>query len=258
MILDCISSMLERCSTPHSTFPATDLFNESWMLRLVLEWFSQHPEVAHPLSVPSGCRWYSEALLPSAFLQRRRGDKFAEAWTHADGVVGHFEIGRDRKRDLTLAPAASCLKVVEAKMFSKLSSGTTRAKYFNQAARSVACIAEVLKRADSSAAAMDALAFFLLAPREKVDAGTFSGIMTVDSVRAVVGRRVLEYDEPRDEWYEKWFLPTLERIDIRTIAWEDVASLVQGHDPEFGKELAEFYEQCLTFNRQARTRRSKR
>ena len=33
-------------------------------------------------------KWYSEALLPSAFLARVREDKLAEFWTHADGVIG--------------------------------------------------------------------------------------------------------------------------------------------------------------------------
>jgi hypothetical protein len=64
------------------------------MLRLVIDWFARHPEAIHPMAVPCNCRWHSEALLLSAFLQRYRGDKFAEAWTHADGAIGHFAVGR--------------------------------------------------------------------------------------------------------------------------------------------------------------------
>jgi hypothetical protein len=29
-------------------------------------------------------------MVPSAFRASERGDKLAESWTHADGVIGHF------------------------------------------------------------------------------------------------------------------------------------------------------------------------
>jgi len=121
--LDTINSILMRCTTDMSSLPPTGLYNEGWMLRLLLEWFSQQPASGHPLSFTEGSRWYSEALIPSAFLPRNRGDKFAETWTHADGVIGHFEIGKNRDTDLTLLPEAATLKVLEAKMLSKLSKG---------------------------------------------------------------------------------------------------------------------------------------
>ncbi|MCH7876577.1 MAG: hypothetical protein IH965_14945 [Gemmatimonadetes bacterium] len=41
--------------------------------------------VPHPFALMPRARWYSEALLPSQFLKRFRGDPLAEGWTHADG-----------------------------------------------------------------------------------------------------------------------------------------------------------------------------
>jgi predicted type IV restriction endonuclease len=55
-------------------------------------------------------------------------------------VIGHFNIGKDGRGDFTLKPDATHFVVLEAKMFSKLSAGTTRASYYNQAARYVGCI----------------------------------------------------------------------------------------------------------------------
>ena len=93
MIVRQIARMLELCSTDQNVFPPTDLYNEGWMLRLLLDWHSRNPNAATPIPFPANSIWYSEALLPSAFLARYRGDELAESWTHADGVIGNFVIG---------------------------------------------------------------------------------------------------------------------------------------------------------------------
>ena len=160
MIVDTIAMLLGRCDTPQKNFPSTDLYNEGWMLRLVLDWLSKNPNIEHDLSFCSSDSWYSEALLPSAFLARYRGDKLAESWTHADGVLGDFVIGANRDGDLTLIEGAKRILVTEAKMFSKLSSGVKNAGYFNQAARNVACIAEVIARTGKHPSSFDKIAFF--------------------------------------------------------------------------------------------------
>lgn len=71
--------------------PPTHLYNEGWMLRLVLDWLDRHRDLEHPLALHEGARWYSEALLPSRFLRDEHGDPLAESHTHADGLIGHFE-----------------------------------------------------------------------------------------------------------------------------------------------------------------------
>ena len=77
-------------------------YNEGWLLRVVLDWFSRHKIPNHLLNFQVNARWFSEALLPLVFLARHRGDPLAENWTHADGVVGHFTIGDQGKADLSL------------------------------------------------------------------------------------------------------------------------------------------------------------
>ena len=142
-----IAELLSKAKDPDRVFPATDFYNEGWMLRLVIDWFSRNPQVHSDIRFLEGSRWYSEALLPFQFLTRQRGDNLAESWTHADGVIGQFEIGKNADGDLTLNEGAKQLVVIEAKMFSKLSAGVTNAGYFNQAARNVASIAEIANRA---------------------------------------------------------------------------------------------------------------
>ena len=92
--------------TDDGVLPPSEVYNEGWMLRLILDWFSRQPPADHRLSFEKGARWYSEILLPSQFLPGFQADPLAESHTHADGVIGHFAIGRSGKGDIDLAADA--------------------------------------------------------------------------------------------------------------------------------------------------------
>lgn len=249
MVMESIRAMLTACDTELPPFPPTDLYNEGWLLRLVLDWYSRHNVADHPLRFSTGARWYCEALLPSAFLARHKGDSLAEGWTHADGVIGHFEIGNVGKGDLSVLPDARQLVVLEAKMFSPLSSGISKADYFDQAARSVACIAETLKRADRRPADLSRLGFYVLAPRVQVADGVFDKEMDLESIAGKVARRVREYgDQDKDQWHTDWFQPTLEQIDIGVASWEALISTIGEHDAQSADSIGGFYDKCVVYN----------
>ena len=211
------------------------------MLRLILDWAQQHARGSHPLAFLPDARWYSEALLQPPFLARRRSDKLAETWTNADGIGGHFNVGGTSKGGLTLRDAARHLVVVEAKISSKLSSGTKNAPGYDQAARTVACIAETLKHADVKPLQVERLAFFVAAPLEQIDSGVFGDIVTKESIRKRVQDRVDGYRGERNEWFERWFVPTLEGIDLGVLSWE---ALLEGLDSSYRA----FYDQCRLHN----------
>ena len=201
------------------------------------------------MSPMAGARWFSEAWLPSAFLPRYRGDRLGESRTHADAVIGHFRIGDPGSSGLALAPEARQLVLLEAKLFNRLSSGVKNAPCFDQAARSVACMAEVLRRSDREPSAMDDLAFLILAPRARIDDGVFARDTALEAIRRKVRRRVEEYGGERDAWLRDWFEPTLDRVDVRCLAWEDVIETIAFHDPDAGQLIDSFYGKCLHFNR---------
>jgi len=249
MVIDRITHMFELCTTQQTLFPPTDLYNEGWMLRLTLDWFANHLTRTHPLTISKKEQWYSEALLPSTFLPRYQGDKFSESWTHADGVIGNIKIGKSRTVDLTLLPDASHFIVIEAKMFSKLSPGVTHARYFNQAARNVACMAEVLRRGKRRASEFKRLSFFLIAPQQQIDAGVFKRQMRHDSITEIVRRRVDEYDDSKDNWFKNWFQPTMKYIKINVLSWEELLSYISKLDESSGEKLKDFYKICLKFNK---------
>jgi len=251
-MLSRISQLLTACGTSEEVLPATALYNEGWMLRLVLDWFSRRPPTAHPLSFSPDARWYSEARLPSQFLARHRGDPLAESWTHADGVIGHITVGGVRKGELVLLPSATHFVVTEAKLFSELSPGVTHVDYFDQAARSVASMVEVLCRQGQPAPGFQRLAFYVLAPAERIDARVFVDPMSKVGIRDKVERRVLQYEGEKIDWLRRWFAPALDRMEVLCLPWEHLLEHIRLEEPATGEELLEFYHQCLEHNRPGR------
>jgi hypothetical protein len=248
VILKAFLNLLPNIDHDLPNFPPTILYNEGWLLRLVADWFSTSGIAGHPFSFPIDGHWFSEARLPSAFLPRFRGDPLAESHTNADGVIGHFTIGTKGKTDLELIPDATHFVVLEAKLYSGLSKGVKNAKYFDQAARSVACFAEVLSRSKSKPESFSNLGFYVLAPNDQIKARTFNRLLDKQSIKDKVKRRISSYDGERDDWFKDWFTPTLEVIDIQSISWESVLGVIWENDSKTGDSLKEYYSHCLTFN----------
>jgi len=116
MIIDRITSILGRCGSSESVLPPTELFNEGWMLRLVLDWLDRNRDVSHPLAFSPTSRWYSEALIPSRFLPQMRGDPRSESYTHADSIIGDIEAASGLRGDAKLVHPLKQFIVVEAKL----------------------------------------------------------------------------------------------------------------------------------------------
>ena len=197
-----ISEMLGKSGSTEQVFPATELYNETWMLRLVMDWFARNEVPRHPLNLSKGCRWFSEGLIPTQFRPRFQKDKLGEARTHADCIVGHFDVGQKAKADIQFSPKATHFVCLEAKMFSKLSPGVINARYYNQAARSLACMAEMIRRVDRPPRLFNCLGFYVLAPEEQIVAGIFKSQTDAKNVHDTVKRRISEYGGEKDQWLE--------------------------------------------------------
>ncbi|CAB5161479.1 hypothetical protein D3OALGA1CA_5082 [Olavius algarvensis associated proteobacterium Delta 3] len=244
-----IAAMIGRLISEKHLFPETEIFNETWMLRLVLNIFQALKISQHPLKFLPGSRWFSEGLIPSTFLARYRGDKLAESWTHADGIIGHFEAGNMGRADIRLSQDATHVVCVEAKMFSKLSPGVTNARYYNQAARYVACMAEMLKRANRRPEQFEQLGFVIIAPDEQIRADVFTQQMSRGHILETVKRRVAAYEGEKEAWFSDWFLPLLKAIAMKILSWESALEEIVKQRPEDGKNLMAFYRRCLVYNR---------
>lgn len=248
-ILDILGTVVGE--TPQ--LPPTIVFNEGWMLRLTLDALSRLPTIRHPLGFQTGATWFSEALLPTAFRPRTQADKLSESYTHADGAVGHINVTKSGNAYLTVAKDATQFVVTEAKMFSALSSGVKNAPFFNQAARNVACMAEVLHRAGISPDQFTSIGFYVIAPKIAIEAGVFSPLMTREHVEKTVAERIVGYEGALESWMETAFRPLLARIDLNCISWEELVQAVEAGGDENAADLGAFYKNCLKYNQPRET-----
>jgi hypothetical protein len=149
--------------------------------------------------------------------------------------------------DLALAPTATHFVVVEAKMFSPLTSGVKNAKYFNQAARNVSCIAETLRRARRPATELKILDFYVLAPRAQIEHSSMKTHLTKDDVRRVVRQRVDDCEGDMESWFSDWLPPALGQMTIKAVSWEELVDFLDRHVSE-SAGLRESYKRCIEHN----------
>ena len=250
--IERISKMLEVAHTDDTVFPPTILYNEGWMLRIILSLQSEGIECL-PFNFQPRAKWFSEALIDSPFLPRFRGDPLSEGLTHLDGAIGHFDIRPGTKTGLMLRPDSTQLVAIEAKMFSTLSKGITNAPDYDQAARIVACIAWAISRSNRAVDDFVSLSFCVIAPVEQIKRGIFSSQVNMSSIREKVERRIDAYSENNEKhaelqiWHRDFFLPTLEHIVLHCFSWEMLIDKI-----DF-PAIRNFYDRCLKFNTPARS-----
>jgi hypothetical protein len=226
-IPEAILEMLCAADTDAAMLPPTILYNEGWMLRLILSSGAEGVSCL-PFSFLPGSRWFSEALLYSPFLSRFKGDLLAETHTHADGVIGHFRFAATTKTGLELVPDSKQFIVIEAKMFSSLSRGIRNAPFYDQAARTVACMAACVEKSGKSVGDLESIGFYVVAPESQIRQGVFAEQMTRDSVVEKVRRRIDQYQEDRENharlqsWFRNTLDPLIKHIELRCWPWETV------------------------------------
>jgi len=164
-------------------------------------------------------------------------------------VIGHFGFRPGTKTGLTLTTDSKQFVVIEAKMFSPLSKGTSNAPYYDQAARIMACIAWIISQSHRSVDDFESLGFYVFAPEEQITKGVFKAQFDVSSIRKKVKLRIDDYsghDKKKNSdlqtWYRDFFTPALGHIDLRPIPWKSMID--KTHDPA----IQSFYDQCRRFN----------
>lgn len=190
--LQLVLEIFARAASESPPFPPAELYSEGWMLRLVME---GHTQGFGTLPVPliDGSRWYSEARLLSPFQPSARSDPLGEGITHADGVLGYFDLREETTAGFRLTSGTQFV-VIEAKMGSKLSSGTTRVRWYDQAVRNVAAMAWAIEQSGQSLDSVESLAFVVTAPQQRFDTDpTFADYTSKDSLVDKLARRVELY-----------------------------------------------------------------
>lgn len=232
---------IARILSDHSVILPTEIYNEGWMLRLTIDWYFQRAQGDPMAFFDKGARWFSEGRLSSQFLPRWRGDPLAESHTNADGFLGHFDIAQ--RSEIRPRKDAKQLLVLEAKLASKLSSGTTKVPGYDQAARSVGCLAHIAGEAGISPQDLSTYGFFVVVPQKRI--GEFTALTTKESIRVKVSKRVSMYGNDKLDWLNETFLPHLEAMTVGTISWENLLDHMESHGA--GQEYRQFYDTCCGY-----------
>lgn len=231
----------------------TEFYCEGWLTRLMIFSVTDHGLKNHDLFIKQNEKYFSEALLYSPFLARSKKDPLAESFTHADSAIGEFEIG-DNVQKSALKFTGNNLKIIEAKIFSEFSKKVTNANFYNQSARYIACITETIDRAGKINQLDDLnLSFFLIVPENYYNKKkSFKEMMNKRNICKTVEKRINQYDKELDyndkkTWFESKFKKVLEKTSIKPIFYEEI--LVDLEDYKFAKELNEYYQKCLKYNK---------
>ena len=240
-----IGGLLDECGGNDRAMPATTLYNENWLLRLVLDWHKRNEYPVPPFSFDPDATWYSEGLLASPFLKTPK----CENHTHADGVVGNIYI--EKIAEIWPKKDAKQLIVVEAKLGSDLSKGTKKSPDYNQVARNICCLThlatagkyrvhpETIKKWPEGA-----FAFYLVVPESRKS--KFTSTMKPENIKGRIKCRAIECD--KSDWYDKNIAPYLndDVMTVELITWEDVLGKMKSAG--CGNEYQMFYDRCVEFD----------
>jgi len=249
-----------------NNIPPTLLYNEGWMLRLVLYWFKKNSK-ADSLLIPfyNGSHWFSEGRLETIFVRKKKLT-IGEGYTVADGVYGNISIGTQDAQnkgkniiakgisDIRLKEDCRQFVAIEAKMFSGFSKGVKNASSFNQVARYIACMAYVVSKSEANLNVINDLAFYAFLPDCQIAKTGIKKLMCKEHILKTVKDRITGYnkDKPHqeiDEWFTIHFEPFLKKLKLKILSWEEILDYIHGFDEESYSSFNEFYKLCLYYNR---------
>ncbi|UMZ73105.1 hypothetical protein [Natranaerofaba carboxydovora] len=268
-MLEIARMFLNKRDKIQENMKPTEIYNEGWLLRFVLDWFSENRrdiDENNPLLFLNSSKWYSEGILPTKFFPNYNRDKLAEGNTYADAIIGDIKIGKRGKGDVSFVAPYRQLIVIEAKMYSDLSQGISNANFFDQAARTVGCVAEMLAEVideiecyNKDIQNLESLAFYVVAPAEQlIEKDIFEKWVDKGSIKSKMKRRIEQYNMPermddyrrKKSWYKNIFEPTLDRIKLCCITWENIIENIRELDSNNGEEIKSFYNYCKEYNKQ--------
>jgi hypothetical protein len=242
-VLDRIMALLQSCSTDSPLLPPATLYNANWLLRLVIDWFVQHPLPDHALRVSPDACWYAGPRLPTVFEKRHQGDSLAEKRPRVDGAIGHFDVQNDH---LALHRDARHFVTLLAALADPLPPGIDKARYFDRAASCVAGMAEALHLANRYPPDVAYLGFYVVAPHTQILHGVFAEPLSRESLRQKGKQRVEAYGAKRkQQWYHEWLVPAVQHVELAALSWESLIDTIRQHDPLSAAALDQFYARCL-------------
>jgi len=240
-----IANILDRCHDITTNISPTILYNEGWMTRLLVNISIDAGIQLQGVNFGEIKKWYSEGLLSSPFLPRSRTDTLAEGYTHADMVLGDFEVDASNRGDIVIKGSDGTFGVLEAKMGSRLSAGTKNAPIYNQASRNVACIAFNTLSTNHN------IFFFVVAPEQKIDEHQIRQQVDLKVMLEQISNRFDLYDKNSHVYsLKEKVLQRASTCVCSVQSYESWLEKLKTHSAY--SSLVEFKNRCYVFNKISR------
>lgn len=237
-----ILEIIKSIETTKANVNPTQIYNEGWMIRLLVFYSKQENIKLKEIDFSLTNNWTSEALLSSPFL---KVSKIREGYTHTDIALGDFEVNYKDRGQIIVNSDAKQFGVIEAKMKSPLSKGTSNADDYNQASRNITCIAHNTN--------INCNTFFYVAlPETKLQkknrAGfSISDFIKKDEIKRQIKIRLSHYISNNiDEINGVDIIEKVEKCTVGIITYEEWIELF--NDTKIKETLKEFYLSCKKWN----------
>lgn len=212
----------------------TEIYNEGWMTRLLVYIsLKQKIKLSNYLDFSQVRNWTSEGLISSPFISAKKN---REGYTHADMVLGDFEVNYRMKGQIKVFDKAKLFGIIEAKMGSNLSQGTSYAKNkYNQASRNLACISY---NSHNSCKTF----FVVVAPETMIEKHRIEKQIRKEFLIKQIKRRYELSELPLDND----LIDRAQKCETYVLSYEYWISLLDGKDKS---NIKEFYNNCRIWNR---------
>jgi len=226
-----ILNSIENKNTVPNVNP-TEIFNEGWMTRLLVYQSIKEKICIDGLIDFKGIKnWSSEGLISSPFIKVKKN---REGYTHADMCLGDFTIDYRGRGEISVSDNASIFGIIEAKMGSNLSQGTTHAPEYNQTSRNLACIAENAKSEDCKTF------FAVVAPSKIIEHHNIKG----QTEKEFMIKQIHSRFELSGLTADSDLIKRAEKCVIKALSYEDWIDILKETDM-----IKDFYANCLKWNR---------
>lgn len=246
--MDAIAEIIKKMSTSSTNVNPTEIYNEGWMTRLLMYYSVKEGIAFIDIGINlngtfKNIKWTSEALLSSPFVSAKSK---REGYTHPDISIGDFSVDYKVSGKIEVNENAEVFGIIEAKMKSPLSKETRNAEDYNQASRSVACIASNTK--DNCKTFFYVVLPELKKGHVKRDKTKITDIVNKDFICKQIEERVIAHNKVNtSDTIDIKLIKRVEECKVGVITYEDWIKAFENH--KIKKELEEFYEHCKTYNK---------
>ena len=251
-IMDVMTSVENYFNNKNNILPS-EVYNEGWMLRLILKWFSDKRKSGYPLSFNKDAVWFSEGMLEAISVKSK------SKYVKPDAIIGNICIGKHGVLNnkncakanayFDIRPQFNCSQfiAIEAKMNSSLNKNTVNGIKINQVTKYVIGMSYVLHQSKVKAGNIDDLAFYLLFPAENKK-GEFEKSINRDNIKDNVKLLVeSSHNDYINEWYENGFIPFMDHLKTGLITWEEILKFICEFDHDAYEILNTFYTKCKCY-----------